>query len=226
MSRLINITPGEYYHIYNRGIGKKNIFHTDRDRARFLFLLLVLQAPVVLKNMNRLTKEFSAGLNIYEVLDKKEIQNIIEERYVELISFSLMPNHFHLQVKELKSNGISKYLQRVLTAYTMYYNIRNDTTGHLFQGPYKINLMKDDLQLMHCSAYIHRNPLEIGCKLSNLHDYKWSSYCDYIGDNRWGNLINGHILLDRFTSRGSDTYKNFVETSPAKAQFDFEKIEI
>lgn len=216
----MNIAPGEYYHVYNRGVGKKNIFHTDKDRSRFLFLLLVLQAPVVLKNMSRRIKEFSENFDIYQVLDKSEIQNILEDRYVELISFSLMPNHFHMQVKECKEGGISKYLHRILTAYTMYYNIRNESFGHLFQGPYKIVHMEDDLQLMHCSCYIHRNPLEIGCKLSDLHEYYWSSYLDHVGDNRWGGLLNGSILLERFSGKGSDTYKNFVETSSAKMEFE------
>lgn len=226
MSRLISIAPGEYYHIYNRGVGKKNIFHTDGDRARFIFLLLILQAPVVLKNMSRLIKEFSTTFNINSVLDKNEIQNIKQERYLELNAFSLMPNHFHLLVKEHKPGGISKYLQRVLTAYTMYYNIRNETTGHLFQGPYKIVHIKDDSQLMHCSAYIHRNPLEIGCLLSNLHNYKWSSYCDYIGKDRWDGLLERSILLERFTCEGEDTYENFIKTSPAKSEFDFENIKM
>src|SRR3989344_3474859 len=181
MSRLINIAPGEYYHIYNRGVGKKNIFNNDKDRARFLFLLLVLQAPFDLRNTTRLVKDFLINLNPFEILDSNEVQKIIKERYVDLIVFSLMPNHFHILVKENKEGGISKYLHRVLTAYTMYFNIRNETSGHLFQGPYKIVHIEDDRQLMHSSAYIHRNPLELGWKLSNLHSYKWSSYSDYIG---------------------------------------------
>lgn len=220
MSRLINIAPGEYYHIYNRGVGKKNIFNNDKDRARFLFLLLILQSPFDLRNTTRLVKNFFANLNIFEVLDPSEVQKIIKKRYVDSIVFSLMPNHFHILVKENKEGGISKYLHRVLTAYTMYYNIRNETSGHLFQGPYKIVHIKDDRQLMHASAYIHRNPLKLGWKLSNLHNYKWSSYVDYIGDNRWGNLIERSILLDRFTFKGEDTYKNFVETSPTKSEFE------
>lgn len=220
MSRLINIAPGEYYHVYNRGVGKKNIFNNDKDRARFLFLLLVLQSPFELRNTTRLVKDFALNLNIFEILDQKEIQEIIKERYVELIVFSLMPNHFHILVKENKPGGISKYLHRILTAYTMYFNIRNETNGHLFQGPYKIVHIEDDRQLMHSSAYIHRNPLELGWKLSDLHNFKWSSYGDFIGNNRWGDFIERSILLDRFTSKNKDTYKNFVETSPAKSEFE------
>ncbi len=220
MSRLINISPGEYYHIYNRGVGKKNIFNNDKDRARFLFLLLVLQTSFNLKNTARLIKNFAKNLKIFEVLDKNGIQKIIKERYIDLIVFSLMPNHFHILVKENKPGGISKYLHRVLTAYAMYYNIRYETNGHLFQGPYKIVHIQDDRQLMHSSAYIHRNPLELGWKLSNLHNYKWSSYNDYINDNRWGDFIERSILLYRFTLKNNDTYKNFIETSPAKIEFE------
>lgn len=220
MSRLIDIAPGEYYHIYNRGVVKKNIFNSEKDYSRFLFLLLVLQAPLDLKNVSRLMKDFSRNLNISDVLNQNEILEIIKERYIEVIVFTLMPNHFHILVKENKDGGISKYLHRVLTAYTMYFNIKNETCGHLFQGPYKIVHIKNDRQLMHVSAYIHRNPLQLGWKLSNLDNYKWSSYRDYIGPNRWGDLIERHILLDRFTLKGEDTYKYFVETSSAKSEFE------
>lgn len=102
----------------------------------------------------------------------------------------------------------------------MYYNIKNETNGHLFQGPYKIIHIEDDRQLMHASAYIHRNPLELGWELVNLHNYKWGSYGDYIVNNRWDGLITRDILLDRFTMKEKDTYKNFVETSPIKNEFE------
>lgn len=220
MSRLMNIAPGEYYHIYNRGVGKKIIFHSDKDRARFLFLLLVLQTPLPLKNTTRLINNFSINLDLFEVLDKAEIQKAIKERYVDLIAFCLMPNHFHILVKENQPGGIAKYMQRVLTAYTMYYNTRNETSGHLFQGPYKIIHIEDDRQLIHTSTYIHRNSLELGWKMDNLHECKWSSYGDYVGENRWGDFLVQEMLLGRFTNKGKDTYKNFVETSPAKSEFE------
>ncbi len=219
MSRLINIAPGEYYHIYNRGVGKKNIFYDNKDRSRFLFLLLVLQGPFLLKNTSRLIDDFSKNTNIYDFVNKDQINETLKNRYVELIAFSLMPNHFHILVKEINPGGIAKYMQRVSTAYTMYFNLKNETSGHLFQGPYKIVHIQDDVQLMHVSAYIHCNPLELGYSINNLDTYKWSSYLDYLISNRFKDFLVQEIILNRFTDDGKDTYKNFIKTSPAKSEF-------
>jgi putative transposase len=225
MSRLIKSAPGEYYHICNRGAGKKDIFHSDKDRARFLFLLLTLQSPNIIKNFSRLINEFSKNLNLSNLIDEDILKEIIKNRYVELISFTLMPNHFHILIKEKEKGGISKYIQRLLTSYTKYYNIKYEKNGHLFQGPYKIVHIKDDRQLMHVSTYIHRNPLEIGCKLANLQNYKWSSYYDYVEENRWGDFLDQTIILERFANKskrntGKNGYKKFVKTSPAKKDFE------
>ena len=75
-----------------------------------------------------------------------------------------MPNHFHLIVKEVKEGGISAYMQRVLNAYTKYYNAKHDTSGHLFQGPFRAIHIADNDQLLYVSAYIHLNCREINQK--------------------------------------------------------------
>ena len=83
---------------------------------------------------------------------------MITSRYVELVSFAFIPNHFHLIVHEKKENGISQYMQRILNAYTKYFNAKYKKTGHLFQGPFKAVHTESNEQLLHLSAYIHRNP--------------------------------------------------------------------
>lgn len=128
-----------------------------------------------------------------------------------------MPNHFHLIVKELEEGGIAKYMQRILTAYTKYFNLRHTKSGHLLQGSYKSVFLEDDRQFMHVSAYIHKNPTELKNWKGNEDKYPWSSYQDYILENRWGKLLSRDLILDHFSEKkGNDSYRNFVETSSAK----------
>jgi len=142
------------------------------------------------------------------------VQEVIDTRTIELIAFCIMPNHFHLIIKELKEGGISNYMQRVLNAYSKYYNTKYDKSGHVFQGPYKAVHVGDDRQLLHLSTYIHRNPREITKWLSKENHYYWSSYQDMVNENRWGNLLLPAILTDRFKDK--EEYHQFVKTSPAK----------
>ena len=205
--RNIRIAPGEYYHVCNRGIGKQIIFHDIRDYNRFLFLILYLQSLQTLKNIQRLMENFVQH-SVLHVEDE-----IVSKRVVEIIAFCIMPNHFHLLIKEVEEGGISAYMQRVLNAYGKYYNTKYVRTGHVFQGPYRIVHIEDEVQLMHASAYIHRNPREILKWKDRYEEYPWSSFSDIVENNRWRNLIQPSILLgeeDKFQ------YRNFVRTSPSK----------
>ncbi|MFZ1020069.1 MAG: transposase [Minisyncoccia bacterium] len=206
--RNIKIAPGEYYHIFNRGVNKQLIFHDNSDRLRFLFLILYFQSPATIQNMSRLIKTFVQ----HSVLNIEE--EIVKNRFVELTSFCLMPNHFHLMVKEVEENGIARYMQRVLNSYTKYYNTKYQKSGHLFQGPYKIVHVKDNDQLLHLSAYIHRNPrwLKDWFKKENI--YPWSSYQDMVKQNRFEKLLVTDIINGQFENKKE--YDDFVKTSPAK----------
>ncbi|KKU93841.1 MAG: hypothetical protein UY24_C0017G0003 [Parcubacteria group bacterium GW2011_GWA1_48_11b] len=207
--------PGEYQHVFNRGMQKQPIFETDRDRLRFLFLILTFQGEIVIKNVSREVKQNAQNSTLHISDELKE--EILKNRMVELTLFCLAPNHFHLVVRELVDDGISKYMQRVLTAYTKYFNIRHEKSGHLFQGPYKSVHIKDDRQLMHTSAYIHKHPCEINGWSGKEDKYPWSSYQDCIGENRFGKLLVTDVITERFIeSKGDFSYKKFVSSSPAK----------
>src|SRR3989338_6329347 len=144
---------GEYYHIYNRGVLKQNIFLDRRDYSRFLFLILFFQSPITFNNIGRPISSFvrSSTLNI-------DSQDVISDRFVELSAFALMPNHIHLLVKETKENSLARYMHRINTAYTKYFNTKYRRSGHLFQSRYKSVLVDDNDQLLYLSAYIHKNP--------------------------------------------------------------------
>lgn len=210
-----NISVGEYYHIYNRGVGKKIIFKDDRDRIRFLFLILYFQAENNFPQISRIISIFVKH-RVFDTNDSTTEDKIIKERFVELNGFVLMSNHFHLIVKESKEGGMAKYMQRVLNSYTKYFNTRYNVSGHLFEGPYKAVHIQDDEQLLYLSAYIHLNPRKLSEWNKKEINFPWSSYQDYVNDNRWGKILETEIISKQFKNKKE--YKNFVETSGAKEE--------
>jgi len=214
--RKTKITQGEHYHIFNRGNNKQNIFLEDRDWLRFLFLVLYFQSPVSFENLSRPVSSFVKHM-VFNI-DNQLIEKIVNKRYVELVCFAFIPNHFHLIVYEKEENGISKYMQRILNAYTKYFNAKYKKTGHLFQGPFKAVRVESNEQLLHLSAYIHRNPREIKDWKNREHLYSFSSYQDCIQKNRWGDLLRNQVIMEQFFS--GEEYKKFTDTSGTKMETD------
>lgn len=219
--RNIDITPDEHYHIYNRGMHKHQIFFDDRDYARFLFLILYLQSPVVFQNIGRPVTSFvkSSAFNI----DEDTVIQVVDNRNVSLLSFAIMPNHFHLIVKSLAENSIANYMHRIGTAYTNYFNTKYRHSGHILQGKYKAVHIADNDQLLYTSAYVHKNPSELPGWRNKISDYRWSSYQDYTRDNRWGELLDKELVLEQFDNLGE--YREWVSQTTAKELKEFEEIE-
>lgn len=203
------IEISEYYHIYNRGNNKQNIFFEEKDYIRFLFLILYFQGGDSVYNIGRYVSNYvrHRTFNI-------DFEEISKNKKVELLTFALMPNHFHFILKEKEQGGISKYLQRIQNSYTKYINTKNKKNGHLFQGPYQSVHIESNEQLLHLSAYIHRNPREIKKWKGKEDIFPWSSFVDYTKENRWGKLLSTELLLSQF--KGPKEYKNFVDESGTK----------
>lgn len=210
--RNIRISEGEFYHVFNRGVGKKTVFRDKSDYSRFLFLILYFQSPATFKNISRVSKTTKEITFLY--VSEKEVEEIIKNRYVTLFAFCLMPNHFHILIKETTEGGIAKYMQRVLNSYTKYFNTKYEVPGHLFQGPYKAVHIEDNDQLLHLSAYIHKNCHEIAEWKNKYFEYPWSSLGDYVNRNRWGKLLETDIIFEQF--KNQEEYKEFIKTSSAK----------
>jgi len=203
--------PGEYYHLLGRGNYKQNIFLDERDYVRFLFSVLYFQMPGSYKNIGRQVTHF---IDHGTFSEERPAKDLVHDRYVEVVNFALMPNHFHLTVRENAEGGISKYMQRALNGFTKYHNAKYEKTGHLFQGPFKAVHIDDNEQLLYLSAYIHRNPRELSRWRGKEHRYAWSSYQDYLYENRWGDLLVPDIVLGQFSGKGE--YRRAVEKSGAK----------
>ncbi len=204
------IGEGEYYHIFNRGVDKCITFRDDTDRWRFLTLLILLQGEVYFPQVGRLVSVVKSWS-----FDKNEdFEEVLMTKSIDLVGFCLMPNHFHLLLRELKEGGISKFMQRLLGAYTKYFNTRYHRSGHLFGGKFQSAHVDEDRYLNYLSAYIHMNPRDIKEWRHREEKYPWSSFQDYVKQNRFGAFLNNTVILDQFNN-GME-YQKFVEKSPAK----------
>lgn len=171
----------QYYHLYNRGVDKRIIFFDDTDRQRFLDAVRLARLSNSPK-LSWLKKQIKIG-NISPA-DLKRLEEKYGPPLLDIVAYSLMPNHFHFQVKELIENGVSKFFRKLGTSYVMYFNIRYERTGRLFGSQYKSVLIETDEQLIHLSRYIHANPLnssKIDISLEQLKTYPWTSLPDYLG---------------------------------------------
>jgi len=212
--RLENFAENEHYHIFSRGTNKENIFIDDRDKARFIFLITHFQSPTRSYNVAWYTDNFIKK-GVFGTKEER-INDLLKDRSIELVSFALMPNHFHLLVRNLDEGIVSVYMHRVLTAYSKYFNSKYNRKGHVFEAPFKAVRVKNNTQLLHLSAYIHKNPKELPGFKNSYNKYPFSSYQDYIGTNRWGNFLSTKIVSKQFKDKSK--YKNFVTSSMAKEE--------
>jgi putative transposase len=219
MLRKDPFITGEYYHIYNRGIDKRNIFKLERDYERFMMLLYIANNQDVLK-LDNLINVLHKNYDQIMVLDKGE-------PLVSIGAWCLMTNHFHLLVRQEVDGGITKFMRKLGTGYSMFFNIKYQRQGALFGGPFKSKCIKtDDNYMRQLFAYIHLNALDIKFsgwekmdKNNNKDDkpmkefldsYKYSSYQDYIGiDRKEKGILNKESFPDYFQT--GQSFVEFVE---------------
>jgi len=151
MQRKVDFVEGEYYHLYNRGVDKRTIFASVQDYKRFMMLLYVANASEDVRISNILREN-----SFDEVFSLERISPL-----VEIGAFCLMPNHFHLLVTPLVENGISRFMLKIQTGYSMYFNTKNERNGSLFQGPFKAEHVGNDVYLKYLFSYIHLNPAKL-----------------------------------------------------------------
>jgi len=156
----------QVWHVYNRGNDKRVIFHDERDYSTFLSYIKFALLPEI-------DEETKTAAFIQ--LKTERIRRLKLYKEVELISYCLMPNHFHLQLYQSSVDGISKFMRSVMTGYVAYYNYRYKKSGRLFQGVYKGSQINSDAYFIHLSRYIHLNPADIG----DYKSYEYSSYKHY-----------------------------------------------
>ncbi len=156
-TRKILFQTGKYYHIYNRGVEKRNITTDKYDVLRFLKGLQIFNTTESIGSIFEFDKRKDNQA-------KNQISNL-----VQINAFNLLGNHYHLIVKQIVDGGISKYMQSVNGGYTKYFNEKYDRVGSLFQGPYKAAYINDDIKLNKLLAYVNLNHVvhKVGTPTSN-----------------------------------------------------------
>lgn len=168
------------------------IFLDSFDYRRFLKTILYYQ-------LEGPKPRFSIFAPTSEELDKNK-------KIVEIVCYCLMPNHFHLLLKQIKEGGITEFLSKSSNSYTRYFNTKNKRVGPIFQSEFKSVHIDNSEQLVHLSRYIHLNPL-VGFVTDNLDSYRWSSYREFLEIERAGVCFK-EIILNQFNN--VIDYKSFV----------------
>lgn len=189
-----------YYHLYNRGVEKRTIFLDEKDYLRFLETLnfyRMTPQPMKLSDFRRLKENFK------KIKDQTEL--------VKIFSYCLMPNHFHLLIKQLSDDGISTFIRKVSDSYTKYFNTRYSRVGALFQGVFKAKLIESDEYLLQLSKYIHRNPLPLF--EWEAQNYPYSSYEYYLSGDKHS-FCDTEFISSYFSKTNPNlSYQSFVEES-------------
>lgn len=170
-----------YYHIYNRGVGKKTIFVDQEDYSTFLNLL---------KRHLIDTPTFDSSGREYERLGSE----------MRIIAFCLMPNHFHILAYQTEPDAITRLMRKVCTPYATYFNRKYGWTGHVFQGPYRAKRITNESYLIHIGRYIHLNP-------EDYLNWAWSSLGAYLGYRQY-EWVHPETFM---TTEKTDSYLKFIE---------------
>jgi len=165
--------PDVFFHVYNRGVAKMNIFLCDEDYQYFEHLLE--------RHLSRMPQKDKQGREYCSFYGK-----------VEIHTYCLMPNHFHFLIHQVEEGVVQQLFSRVTIAYSMYFNKKYDRRGPLFESRYKAVMVENDEYLTHVSRYIHLNPL-------GFRSWEYSSYNDYLYEPRtW---LTTDFILDMFQTK-------------------------
>ena len=204
---------GEIYHIYNRGVEKRTVFTSTQDYFRFIHDLFEFNDSKAATPSNLLfktpcpTKITTEQLKQYLEVSLPNMRS--RDLLVNILVFCLMPNHFHLLVQQRQDEGITRFMRKLGTGYTNYFNIKKGRVGALFQGVFKAEAVEKDVHFNYLPWYIHTNPLSLfqpswqkeglqdtESAIKFLESYRWSSLMDYWGIKNFPSVIQPKPLLD------------------------------
>jgi len=199
---------GEFYHVYNRGVDKRNIFQDKKDMERFFismseFNTIESIGSIYEKNYKPKKENFGSRTSKISKIPSKN-----KGKLVNFICYCLNPNHFHFILEQVSDNGIEKFMQR-MGGYTKYFNEKYGRSGVLFQGKYKSIHVNSNEYLLHLSSYVNLNfkVHKIGSPTSKIK----SSWDEYIATESKSVFCRKDIILEQFRTKAE--YKTFAEGS-------------
>ena len=197
--RKVIFATGEHYHIFNRGIDKRTIFASGTDVNRFFLSMQEFNALENIGSIYEHTRE-----KIFGSLASKKVEN---KPIVKYVAYCLNPNHFHFILEQLEDRGIERFMHRLGTGYTKYFNEKYKRVGSLLQGPFKAIHVDSNEYLLHLSAYVNLN--------DRVHNFgslaSKSSWDEYLGNESGKKICQTDIILSQFKSVAD--YKAFAEST-------------
>ncbi|OGN09668.1 MAG: hypothetical protein A3J46_01600 [Candidatus Yanofskybacteria bacterium RIFCSPHIGHO2_02_FULL_41_11] len=177
-----NFHPNGFFHVYNRGHNKDLVFKDEED-----YLFFIKRAKQIL------------GL---QKTGMSRWMNSLPEGSFSVLSYCLMPNHFHFLILQKTNLPISRFISKLCTSYSIYFNKKYENVGSVFQGRFKAKLVDSDLYLTYLSVYIHKNPKQ---------PFKWpySSMAGYIGMGR-DSLVDKDLII-KMTGGTAKGYREFLD---------------
>lgn len=210
--RKIPFTEGEFYHVYNRGTDKRTIFLDDQDFMRFLQSMMEFNVHDPIGSLYQNSFRFKQLSGRVAKLEPGKVKE--EERLVDIVAYCLNPNHFHLLLRQVSEKGVEKFMQKLGTGYTQYFNHKYDRTGVLFQGRFKAIHVDSNEYLLHVSAYVNLN-FRVHDVLSNpaaKYNGSWEEYMRVIcGKKNKNKMCDTHPILGQFQKK--QDYVEFAENS-------------
>lgn len=194
MLRDVQFSQDEWYHCFSRGVDKRVIFEDPNDHKRFQMLLFACNSTIPIR---------ISDLKSHDAPVEERLMQIPRgEQFVDIGAYALMPNHYHLLLRQNVENGITSFMQKLGTGYTMYFNIKNQRSGPLFSSRFKAKHIHTDQYFRRVINYIHTNPAELYERdwkrgvirnvqklRAALATYPYSSFPDYLNTARPESLI-------------------------------------
>ncbi len=202
-ARLTPLVNEEIYHVFNRGIDHRPTFTDLKEHERIMEIIKFyrfVSPPVKLSRFLTTTKELKT-----KFLEQTEKSG----QLIDIVSFSLMPNHFHFLLKQKTNKGIANFISQLENSYTRYFNTKHERVGPLFLDQFKAVRIETDEQLIHVSRYIHLNPYSsyVIKTIKDLELYPWSSFSEFIKQTQ-EEICDKNIVLSLFKNK--EAYKKFV----------------
>ncbi len=195
--RKTNFVTGQIYHVFNRGIDKRDIFSKQDDLDRFFLSMKLFNTPEPIGSIFESTFRDPLGSEA--------------PKLVNIIAYCLNPNHYHFILEQVEENGIKKFMHRLGTGYTNYLNIQLKRSGALFQGPFRSIHVNSNEYLLHLSVYVNLNDQQ-GPLGSEAPKWGRSSWDEYLGKGNSREYLCGKgIVLEQFPSVGE--YEKFALSS-------------
>jgi len=213
-NRIKLYVPGAYYHVYNRGVDKRTIFQDAQDYNVFISYLKTYLLEKDIASLNFILCDDDSTTDEKDrAIKELNLNNFCGK--IQLLAYCLISNHFHFFLRQDAVDDMDHFMNSLCTRYSMYFNRKYGRVGPLFQGVYKAVMVDNDEQMIYLSRYIHRNPVGT-VKVSNLNQYHFSSYPDYLNEGN-NKVVNISKILELFNNKRED-YKAFVEE-----EFDVEQ---